>query len=236
MINVTSDFNDRVQEIELYFSFMENIITKRGKILFPDGTNEQISSDLQKIFKANSFLILYNLSESCMKNAIKNIYTTIKNEGVSFDDLKKEIKLEIITSLKKHIAASRFVDNTSRIAYDIIINSFDIEKLFSGNVDAAKIRGMANKYGFSTNIPPIQESDGTYTSIDTEKMLTVKKNRNDLAHGTFSFMDCGKDYTMQDLEQIKKHVIQYLTKVLNNIQDYIVNQEYLLLSPPTITT
>lgn len=231
MISVNRDFSDRVNEINLYFDFMENIIIKDGKLKYPDATVQNISTDLIKIFKANSFLILYNLSESCIKNGIEEIYNAISAANVSYDSLKEGLKKEIISFLKKNVNAQEFASNINQIANDIILNCFDTEKLFSGNLDAREIRKIATSYGFSHSVVPITNPDGTLTNLDAGDLLTVKSQRNDLAHGTFSFKDCGKNYTIQDLIKIKNHVIEYLRQILKNIENYIINSEYLAVVP-----
>jgi hypothetical protein len=48
-----------------------------------------------------------------------------------------------------------------------------------------------------------------------------------LAHGVVSFSECGKDYTIAELQQIKKEVVGYLRGILKNVDSYIVNKEYL---------
>jgi len=226
MTTVKQDFSDRVEEIELYFSFVENIITNEAILFFSDGSSTDIHSDLKKIFKANSFLLLYNLSESCIKNAIAEIYSVLGNTGVCYDDLKAEFKKEIILYLKKHSNAGDFTLDVNRIAYDIILQCFDSSKILSGNLDARQVKGLAGKYGFSPTIIPV-EINGTLTHIETDKLSTVKDKRNDLAHGVYSFKDCGRDYTISDLILIKNHVIEYLKQIIDNIENYILSEEYL---------
>ena len=57
--------------------------------------------------------------------------------------------------------------------------------------------------------------------------LKVKANRNDLAHGLKSFEEVGRDYTVEEIISIKQEVVEYLDRILKNIQDYLNNQEYL---------
>jgi len=227
MIDVKRDFESRVDEIELYFSFMESIMLKEAKLLYPDDSTEIFTPDISKIFKANSFLLLYNLSESCIKNAIESIHRTLDYERVGYDDLKGGIKKEIIKFLKSNVKVDDFISGVSIVAYDIVIQCFDSEKLLSGNLDARKVRDLALKYGFSCSTSPMS-SAGQFTHIDSNNLLTVKTRRNDLAHGTYSFKECGKDYTIQDLTLIKNHVVAYLRQILDNIENYILEKGYLL--------
>ena len=227
MISVKKEFFNRVQEIELYFSFMENVILKEACLTYPDGSKDILNSDIKEIFKANSFLLLYNLSESSIKNAIEQIYLTIEYNEINYDHLKAGIKKEIINFLKNNINSKDFVINVNKIAFDIIIKCFDSEKLLSGNLDARKVKSLSTKYGFSSKIIPLSNSDGSLTNIDSDSLLMIKTRRNDLAHGIYSFKECGKDYTIQDLMKVKTHVIEYLRQIIDNIDTYIMNEEYL---------
>ncbi|MDJ0636882.1 MAG: MAE_28990/MAE_18760 family HEPN-like nuclease, partial [Xenococcaceae cyanobacterium MO_188.B29] len=97
---------------------------------------------------------------------------------------------------------------------------FDKEKLFSGNIDARKIKQTAEIYGFSYKTDPKKTQDGY-------DLLKIKTNRNDLAHGFKSFEEVGRDASADELLQIKKRVICYLREILQNIETYISKQEYL---------
>lgn len=227
MRNFSRDFEERVQEIELYFSFMENVMKCYASLLFPDGRTENFSDDLNKIFRANSFLLLYNLSESCVKNAIEEIYSTITTRRTNYDNLKEGVQTEIIKFLKNHVNAQEFTTNVNEICFDIITNGFGSDKLLSGNLDARKIKDLSIKYGFLRTISPITNSDGTVLNIDSDSLLTIKTRRNDLAHGIYSFKECGRDYTIEDLITIKINVIEYLRQILNHIDLYINNSDYL---------
>jgi hypothetical protein len=230
MLEVKRDFEARVVEINLYFSLLEDILINDAKLVLSDDTIKTFDSILSETMKANGFLLLYNLAESCTSGAIENIYTSIKRDDITYDQLRKELKIEIIKSLKENVGASPFVEMTSLIANDIVFNCFDRNKLFSGNVDARELKKIALKYGFSSSITAYQDSEGNMSSINTGHILTVKNKRNDLAHGIYSFKDCGREYTIQDLTSIKTHVVEYLRQVLDNIEEYINNKEYLLVA------
>lgn len=223
MIAVKEDFTNRITEIELYFTFMRKIESMDFDAL----DSLKISSDLIKIFRANSFLILYNLVESCIKNSIESIYENIDSNNISFDDLRKEIKIEIIKFLKLNINADTFVESINDISKDIILNCFNADSLLRGNFDARSIKKVSKNYGFSSSIQAKVLEDGTKQSINIENLLKVKKNRNDLAHGIFSFKECGRSYSSQDLIEIKDDVIEYLSQILSHIENFIQNQKYL---------
>ncbi|MGL6338366.1 MAG: MAE_28990/MAE_18760 family HEPN-like nuclease [Waterburya sp.] len=206
------DFDERSQEVSKYFLFLKNL--EQGLIRL------NIDSDLEKTLKATGFLLLYNLIESTMRNAIETIFDDFQNKNVSFDDVRDEIRKIIIQNFKNNKSTDNILQSIQNISLDIISVSFDKEKLFSGNLDARKIKQTAEAYGFSYKT-------NTRKSQDGNDLLKIKTNRNDLAHGFKSFEEVGRDATAEELLQIKKRVIYYLKAILQNIEIYILKQEYL---------
>ena len=78
-------------------------------------------------------------------------------------------------------------------------------------------------YGFSYKTNAKKTKDG-------RDLLTVKTNRNDLAHGFKSFEEVGRDATADELLKIQKRVICYLREILKNVETYISNKEYLQIN------
>lgn len=58
-------------------------------------------------------------------------------------------------------------------------------------------------------------------------MGKVKEQRNQLAHGTLSFVECGRDFTVIDLHEIKTEVEEFLSGFIDAIESYYDNKEYL---------
>lgn len=100
MITVKTDFNRRKQEINLYFDFLNKLLTK-DFITWDTEEKERISIDLRGISKANIFVMLYNLAESTISAAIEQIHISIKNDPlVTFDNIKDGIKTNLIKNIK----------------------------------------------------------------------------------------------------------------------------------------
>jgi hypothetical protein len=217
--SVFDDFNERAKEVTDYMTFLKDLDQQTIK-LSKDGTLSNINTELEKTLKATAYLLLYNLLESTMRNAIQSIFTEIKTNNISFDDLRIDIKKIIWQNIKKR-NSDLLTTNIIQLTTDIIHISFDAEDLFFGNVDAKLIREeVAEKYGFSAY------TDNSKTRGGSD-LLSIKTNRNYLAHGSVSFSDVGKDTTATELVEISERVIEYLRQILNNINDYLENQEYL---------
>ncbi|MGH8489596.1 MAG: MAE_28990/MAE_18760 family HEPN-like nuclease [Gammaproteobacteria bacterium] len=169
---------------------------------------------LLKTLKANGFILLYNLVESTMKNAIEGVFEEFRAVDVSFDDCREEVRRIVLANLKAH-NPDRVFSGLTPIAKRVLTETFRKEKAFAGNVDAKKIREVAKDYGFKE---PRSKGDN---------LLTVKSQRNDLAHGDKAFGEVGRDFDVERLMKIKTEVVTYLEEVLQNVSDYLSTQEYL---------
>ncbi|RBA25429.1 MAE_28990/MAE_18760 family HEPN-like nuclease [Herminiimonas fonticola] len=218
MIGVQQDFNDRVNEIKAYFDFIEKVDS--GQIILanraprvPVFTNSE-QTDLIRTFKASAFLLLYNLMESTVTNSIEAIFDEFENKAISFDACKLQVRRVVLRNLSQHNVNDISL-NLNRLAHDAVTKTFLKKKIVSGNVDASKIRDVADEYGF------------TRPAADGDKLLTVKTKRNDLAHGGKSFGEVGRDYSVPDMIIIKDKVIIYLSAMLSSVATYLAQQHYL---------
>lgn len=71
-------FDERMEDINDYLSFVALLINKRPNLVYQDENNvdvaQEIELDITHILKANAFIILYNLIEATISNAIEDIH------------------------------------------------------------------------------------------------------------------------------------------------------------------
>lgn len=219
---VFQDFNERSEEVSKYFIFLQNLQQRKIKLVEEIPVNnkaQERDNVLESTLKASAYLLLYNLIESTIKNAIEAIFDELQNQGVSFDRIRPELKKIILVNLKRR-NPDKILNEIEDRSLDIIKIGFNREELFSGNIDSKLIRETAKKYGFSSQTDYEKTTNG-------EDLYLVKNNRNDLAHGIKSFAEVGNQKRADELIEIKNKVVQYLKEILTNIQRYIDNQEYL---------
>lgn len=235
------DFQSRVDEIEAYFNFIGSVDTGAILLLTSDNATSAYSTieqaNLLRTFRASAFLLLYNLMESTVTNAIQAIFDELEIQGVSFDDCSEQVRIVILGNLKDH-KTKEIAASFNSIATDIVRKTFRREDVVSGNVDARKIRDLAADYGFEHPRVPLVRHQATlrgYVSLlpagetlagDGSKLLDVKNRRNKLAHGSSSFGEIGRDYTHSDMVRIKCEVVAYLDAMIFNVSDYIASQRY----------
>lgn len=234
MSAVRNEFNIRAAEIEAFFDLMTKLASNHAEITFTDGQGERrtepVNADAIKVFKGTGFLVLYNLVESTMTNGIVAIFDELNQKKVRFDSARAEIRAAAIRNLRNNGPDDAHAKMTD-VALNLLTISFKPSTLFSGNLDARKVRDAAKEYGF--------ESD-TDTKITKggKILLTVKTNRNDLAHGNKSFAEVGREHDATDMSDAKEQVVSYLGGILANIEKYISTSMYLASparTPPTST-
>jgi len=217
------DFDQRILEINSYFEFIEKIDS--GVHIVVNSSDQKqaytvtAQTELIKTLKANGFVVLYNLIEATVKNAIEAIFDEIDSKSVDFDQCRLEIQRIVLNNMKKR-NVDKLLPMVNAIAKDLAGATFRKDELFSGNLDARRIRKAASDFGFQA---PQKKSD---------ELVTVKDNRNDLAHGNKSFAEVGRDYDVARILIIKQEVVEYLEDLLTNVEQYLSGQLY-LKSPAT---
>lgn len=217
-------YHDRVAEIKLYhdalFALYED---KRAE----DRTAKYFEDDFLKILKSNALLMIYNLVESTIVGGIVEIYDSFKEHNITYKMVRSEIQ-NIWFSFKfnqvydksahYHSYREKASEIISFVLEDSVLELGRKATNISGNLDADKIREICDTHGirFTTT----QECRGGYVLTD------VKEKRNFLAHGMISFVDCGRNYSIADLERISTETKVYLKSILDGMEDYYDQQLY----------
>lgn len=220
-------FDERVQEIDLYFEAIKEL---------DQGSTNHTSdapyfhNEFIKILKANTLLMIYNLVESTVMGGILEIYDKLRQEGLTYSGVRKEIK-DIWFSYKfRQVYDQQAHFNSYKGKALEIVNSILVGEVIeldrkataiSGNLDAQQIRNVCNEHGIV-----FQTDERSRGGVVLE---TVKDRRNDLAHGTLSFAECGRDYSIEDLSNIKDETVLFLRGLLTGMKQYYDEKQYQLL-------
>jgi hypothetical protein len=224
MIVTLIDFEKRTKEINLYFKHLQLLDIENAKIYLENRPRKKYfkaNIELIKVLKANTFLLLYNLVESSIKQSITEIYDSITNDNLTYDEVIDEIKKIYIKENHasfKNLGIDNIFRTINSLSTEIIDIQFNSDKIISGNIDGRKVREFAAIYGFSDR-SHIRANNGN-------KLHIVKLQRNNLAHGNVSFAECGRTYSTEEIEIIKNEVILFLRSILKNIDKFIDSKKY----------
>lgn len=217
-------YQERIEEIELYFRALQDLYDTQSR----EENYAFYNGDFLKILKANALIMIYNLVESSIMGGILEIYDELKTSGYSYKDVTKEIQ-DIWFSFKfnqvydKNAHYNSYRDKAEEIINAILQNEplvMDRKATdISGNLDAKKIREICSEHGITYTIEP-----GCRGGIVLED---VKNKRNQLAHGTTSFAECGRYYALEDLKKIKNETIIFLNGILQGMKTYYDEKTFL---------
>ncbi len=225
MDNTKRDFEKRKEEIDEYFFFLKILNNDNVSLTYNtiNGVEEiEMSIKLQRIFIANTFLLLYNLIESTVRNSIVEIYNKIKDDELTYVNLSEKIKHIWLHKKRKTFTTDEESNENiekklENIIQEIVNNEIiiltDKDIHISGNIDAQEIRNLSKKIGFA------ESNNGRY-------LVNIKEKRNRLAHGEHTFHDVGKNFTVNDLILHKENTFEYLEDVIKNIEIFINNKKY----------
>lgn len=224
----TDTFNERIAEIDLYYLALNELYISK---ITSESSEKYLDDDFLKILKSNALLMIYNLVESTIMGGILEIYDVFSQQGLTYRMVRSEIQ-DIWFSFKFNQVYDRtahynsYRDKASEIITSILSdNPLLLDRKatdISGNLDADKIRSICREHGINFNLA--SRCHGGIVLSD------VKNKRNNLAHGTISFAECGRDYSIEDLTKIKEETVFFLEDILSGMQNYYVNELYLSTS------
>lgn len=218
----------RYQLKQPLLTYNQDSITKRYNLR----DENPISRDLQKTLRASTYLLLYNLIESTMSEAINAIHETIKEEGHSITDLSENLHRVILSSFQKGLTESKIGELASqnKDPRDDLLNlGYDKKKLFSGNVDYDVIVKFCNRYGIKPIVYKVKNGDEPEIPLkwDKEVIKNIRRKRNSLAHGAESFVQCGQNMPVDTMNTNLMNVIAVLMAVFNGLNNFLNNSKYL---------
>lgn len=217
-------FEERIGEISLYYEGLKELYASKSE----NNGQKYYNDDFLKILKSNALLMIYNIVESTIMGGIVEIYDELQQHGVTYRQVRREIQdIWFVFKFNQVYNKNAHYNSYREKAVEIINSIMADETLsldrkatnISGNLDAEKIRQVCSDHGISYKIDPSCRGGLVLTD--------VKEKRNNLAHGTLSFVECGRDYSIDDLIKTKDETILFLKSILDGMKNYYDNQLYL---------
>lgn len=245
LLSAYGDFKVRFQEVEAYVKFVQHLANLSEPTLiekYPwelalqDVTSRlppypeaeyKIDRDLQKTLRASTYLLMYNLLESTMSEAINSVHETIKEEALDILDLSIEIHKIILTSFQKGLTEAKigeYARQNKDIRDNLLDLGYDKKRLFSGNIDYEVIDKYCNRYGFK---PHVYHQNNEPLKWDKSILEGIRKKRNSLAHGAESFAHCGQNMVVDTIDDNLKNVYAVLMGVFNGLNHFLDHKKYL---------
>ena len=218
MREVIEGFNTRLTEVEQFIKFVRRMQRPgvAGKIGIQQG------QEFLPMLKACVFLLLYNAIESCVRSAFSDVYFQIKTSNIPFQGTTQAVqKIWITQQLDAHISVANANRDTYLNAVALIANQISLssgldlnarELPISGSLNADLIRELCRKHGVS-----LKTSIWAKGGVELD---TIKTKRNALAHGHISFVECGREYDLNDLERMHRQTKHFMKGLLTSLANY----------------
>ncbi|UDQ77263.1 hypothetical protein LJQ72_06790 [Pectobacterium brasiliense] len=252
MIKEKREFKIRDNEIRKFLTLISLVENNNLSI--------ETSSDLDivktnPILKASAMLALYNMIESTVSNLLKYIHTEVCSKQLTYDEINDDIKnLYIIYHYKFKNKKADDVHQFAGLMNETLKlvtgkKKFDLKyqkmseyySIYSGNLDAKKIRTTLMKYGIKipyfknehNKLIKLNESEvKILKDIGNEKIIigyslnVIMNTRNKLAHGEFSFEEYGRTLVTDDLNNFYKDTLFFLRLIILKVHFYIKKERF----------
>lgn len=230
LLDAFLEFCDKCEEIERYLNFLDNLDNGADNHLLSKNKDSiwittPITREVQKTIRASTYLLIYNLLESSTCNALDAIHLTLESEQVDIQKVSTKIKRIIYNNLKNGLgekSIDSLISNNIDLRPIIMKHGYNKKDLLSGNLDVDVLRKIEKKYGFESF--PVGGQSGLY-SPSTIKEIKVK--RNELAHGSLSFEQCGQQIPILTMSVKYGEAKNLMLSVFNGLNNFLNQKKYL---------
>lgn len=237
---MNDEYNKRLNEVKYILKILEDMETLHDNpekdyfsSTFLDFFSIEESDfnfrDYLNISKANLLLMLYNLIESTVTSFIQSIYDEIADLEIEYHDVSEVLQdlwLEVRfkDAYKLNSSFNSYKKKAKELISEIINQNsltFTLDKLpgVSGNLDSKAIHNVYKKHG-------INYSTESKANHDNGLLTSIKRNRNDLAHGNKTFMESGREVSILELENDLSEIEKYLYDLKEAASKFISNSGF----------
>ena len=219
MITFQDTYDSRKKEIENFLELMK-FLEKKGGI-------HLTYQSLINILKSNVSLMIYNIIEYTVTNLIDSIYDEIRVNHLSYIDVNDSIRnlwrKTILRSVNDPNANfSTFLRKNEEIISAILsnneLNMYAKNTLPGGNLDGTSIKETFESHGIQ-----VRTSSRNYRP---DILIGIKENRNNLAHGSVSFVEAMREDSIDDIRANESLVVGFLEELIETVSTYIEDQKY----------
>ncbi|RHK38231.1 hypothetical protein DW068_09875 [Anaerobutyricum hallii] len=238
MITFQETYTSRKEEIENFLEFMkfleekenerEDGRSKFSEFFHPENGGIQLTYQaLINILKSNVSLMIYNIIEYTVTNLIDSIYDEIRVNHLSYIDVNESIRnlwrQTILKSVNDPNANfSTFLRKNEEIISKILNNNeLNMEArntLPGGNLDGNSIKETFESHGIRVRT--------NSRNFRPDILIGIKENRNNLAHGSVSFVEAMRADSISDIIANETLVVGFLEELIEIVSTYIEEQKY----------
>ncbi|WP_286258488.1 MAE_28990/MAE_18760 family HEPN-like nuclease [Pseudoalteromonas apostichopi] len=207
MHTLKDDFQEKRKEADILMNHIQDLSSEIGNV------------NKVAILKSAFIILLYNVVESTTVLTLERVHEKVSR--YKYSELSQPLKKLFVeyylfgeNKNKQQSMLNLIMSNSLTFpGYDEFTKKVN---LFSGNLDARELSKILGRYGI-----------GKITSLNKDKLLTVKNKRNKIAHGEVMFKECCRNSTFDELKSIKIAIFDALEQMIASTEIYFNQQRYL---------
>ena len=230
-------FDERLAEIETYITFLYNLDAelRAGGVPRFARTAAAITTDQLQILYSSVYLQLYNLVEATISRCLDAVCeAAVANDRWKPDDLSLEMRREWTRyTARTHVELTmqnrldRAVELVGHLVEALPVRQLKVETS-GGSWDDGMIERVARRIGLDLRFTPEAHSGiKRHLRDDHGALALIALLRNDLAHGSLSFAECGKGVLVDELRDLKDRTALYLGEVVQAFEAWVASYGYL---------
>ncbi|MBB4853949.1 hypothetical protein HNP40_001329 [Mycobacteroides chelonae] len=220
-------FDERCVEISTYLELITEM--DQDPIATPTATLRL------NTLKGGAYLLLYNLIESTLTLACRNLEDAINNEAIHDQaltptrltpELRREWQKMRRRVIKSRLEETLWVEIEDEFDYQEWAGlPFQIEIGGGGNFAAREINLLLKRLGLNF---PADRTTAEFTDGPEDMSISfrIKDVRNRLAHGNSGFAQIGKDVSAKQLDSEFKVTQYYLNRLLFEFEKFVARRNY----------
>lgn len=238
MITFKDTYDSRKKEIEDFLELMkfleskerdrEDGISKFTRFFYQEGSEIHLTYQaLINILKSNVSLMIYNIIEYTVANLIDNIYDEIRRNHLSYVDVNESIrelwrKVVLKSANDPNANFNTFLKKNEEIISRILSNN-TLEMSSRNTLPGGNLDGNAIKETFESHGIQLKTNSMNYRP---DILSAIKDNRNNLAHGSVSFVEAMREDSIDDIKRNENFVTGFLDELIDTVSTYIERQQY----------
>lgn len=238
MITFRDTYDSRKKEITDFLELMEFLERKENnredgksefsKFFHTEDMGIRLTyQSLINILKSNVSLMIYNIIEYTVANLVDSIYDEIRLNHLTYVDVNESIReLWRKTVLKSandpKANFNTFLKKNEEII-NAILNNNELELYARNTLPGGNLDGISIRQTFECHGIQVQTSSPNYRPDILEG---IKESRNNLAHGSVSFVEAVREDSIVDIRKNETFVTAFLDELIDTVSVYIAEQKY----------
>lgn len=177
------------------------------------------------VIRSSTYIVAYNAIERAFRSALQSVRQAVIREEMLYHeagefwrrDALRHCLHELLSQGSRHDRLYERID--SFFGQKPAWNPMNSDLPFPGNVNHTAICDFCDKLGIRLSLHP--------TARGGTDLETIRRNRNDLAHGIEKFSDVGARVTINDLNETYHRVRIFMRAVLRSLEAYIQRRQYM---------